>query len=153
MTIQELKSSLIGSEGKLIALVLPDETSVPAHFHFTEVGYVKKEFVDCGGQRRTDEKCLLQIWVAGDLDHRVSVKTLLDIFKHGDAVLPSRDLLVEIEYEHPHVSQFALSKVMNESEAVVLVFENKHTACLAQEACGIPDAEDGSCCSTSSGCC
>ena len=153
MTIQELKKSLIGSEGKFITLVLPDETTVPAHFHFTEVGYIKKEFVDCGGERRTDEKCLLQVWVAGDLDHRVRVKTLLEIFKNGDTVLPSEDLLVEIEYEHPHVSQFALSEVLNESEAVVLVFENKHTACLAQEACGIPDTEDDSCCSTSTGCC
>lgn len=131
MTIQELKNSLAGSEHKALTLLLPDQTQVPAHFHFTEVGYVKKEFVDCGGKRRAEEKCLLQIWVAGDVDHRVSVKTLLDIFKHGKVVLPAEDLLVEIEYEHPHVSQFALSEVRNEAEAVALVFENKHTECLA----------------------
>jgi len=74
MTIQELKNSLRGSEHKSLTLILPDQTQVPAHFHVTEVGYVKKEFVYCGGLVRTDEKCLLQIWVADDLEHRVDVE-------------------------------------------------------------------------------
>ena len=153
MTIQELKNSLRGSEHKSLSLVLPNDIEVPPHFHVTEVGYVKKAFVDCGGKRRTEEKCLLQIWVADDVDHRVTVGTLFDILKHGDAVLPSEDLDVEFEYEYSHLCQFGLSEVRSEAYNVTLAFENKHTDCLAKELCGIPDAEDDSGCSTTSGCC
>jgi hypothetical protein len=83
----------------------------------------------------------------------VDVGTLIDIFEHGQPVLPSEDLIVEIEYEYSYVSQFALSEVRNEAESIALIFESKHTDCLAKDVCGIPDAEDESCCSPSSGCC
>jgi len=153
MTIQELKTSLRGSEQKSLSLILPDNTVVPAHFHVTEVGYVKKEFIDCGGKVRLEEKCLLQIWVADDVEHRVSAGKLVEILDHGSPVLPSEDLPIEFEYEFPHVSQFELAALNSDDESVSLIMGNKHTDCLAKDVCGIaPEASDN-CCSPSSGCC
>lgn len=153
MTIREIKTLLKGFEGEPLSLVLPDEAVVPAHFHVTEVGYVKKEFIDCGGEVRIDEKCLLQIWVADDVDHRVDAGKFLEILEHGKTIIPSEDLSVEIEYEHPYVSQFALSEVRSNADAVSLIFVSKHTDCLAKDVCGVTFDEGDSCCSPRTGCC
>lgn len=44
--------------------ILPGGQALPAHFHITEVGHVKRRFIDCGGTVRERETCLLQAWVA-----------------------------------------------------------------------------------------
>lgn len=150
MTIQELKDALAGNEKKSVELVLPDGAKVPAHFHVTEVGYVRKEFIDCGGTIRVEGKALLQIWVANDVDHRVDAGKLLQILGHGEPVLPTPALPVEIEYEYPVAAQFPLASVEVDGDVVSLRFESKHTDCLAKDVCGITESE---CCEAGSGCC
>ena len=36
----------------------PDGNFVPPHFHITEVGMVKKHFIDCGGTERKERSVL-----------------------------------------------------------------------------------------------
>jgi len=52
---------------------------VPAHFHVTEIGLHIKQYVDCGGQMRSEKKASMQLWVADDLDHRLSSEKLIGI--------------------------------------------------------------------------
>jgi hypothetical protein len=33
-----------------VTFQLPDGTTVPEHFHVTEVGLITKNFIDCGGK-------------------------------------------------------------------------------------------------------
>jgi hypothetical protein len=42
MTISELKHSLAAHPDQPLTFRLPDGESIPAHFHITEVGFVKK---------------------------------------------------------------------------------------------------------------
>ena len=56
-------------------LMLPSGEFVPDHFHVTEIGCVQKHFIDCGGTPRRSGSCLLQVWTAHDLDHRLSAST------------------------------------------------------------------------------
>lgn len=53
MKISEIKSHL--KKLDKIAIQLPHGTLVPHHFHVTEIGKVKKHFIDCGGNIRNEE--------------------------------------------------------------------------------------------------
>lgn len=150
MTLSELKDALADHKGKSLTFRLPDGEAIPPHFHITEIGFSRKEFIDCGGTVRVEGKCLLQVWVANDVDHRVDVDKFLQILDHGNPVIPTDSLPVEIEYEHPWVSHFPAESLELSENAVVIVLSTRHTDCLAKDVCGI-DEED--CCSVGSGCC
>ena len=150
MTLNELKTALSGHEDKALSLELPDGQKVPAHYHVTEVGYMRKKFIDCGGKVRVEGKCTLQIWVADDTDHRVSVAKFLQILEHGAPVIPTWELPVALEYEHPVISHFPVLEVLDQGASVTLKTETIHTDCLAKDVCGVDP--QGSC-DPNSGCC
>lgn len=149
MTIKELKSALVDHPEKQLQIQLPDRSLVPAHFHVTEVAFLKKDFIDCGGTIRHDGRCQLQIWVADDIDHRITVSRFLKILDHGGPVIPTEALPVELEYEHPVISQFPLTGVEAANDTMTLLVENRHTDCLAKDVCGITADS----CTPGSGCC
>ena len=43
---------------------LPGGELVPSHFHVTEVGSIRKNFIDCGGVIRNERKVSFQLWEA-----------------------------------------------------------------------------------------
>jgi hypothetical protein len=151
MNITELKDILEENPTKGIGFILPDKTSIPAHFHITEVGHVKKDFIDCGGTQRTVSSCILQAWVASDEDHSLSAGKLGSILKLAGKILPSDDLHVEIEFESPYISLFPIESADSSGKTIVFQLTTKHTDCLAKEKCGIESASVG--CSVESGCC
>lgn len=150
MTIIELKTTLDSEKGKGLTFSLPDGNLVPAHFHLTEIGFVRKEFIDCGGTVRVEGKCLLQVWVANDVEHRVDVDKFLQILEHGKPVLPSEELPVEVEYEHPYIAHFPIGGLEISEEEVTIQLTLKHTDCLAKDVCGIDEVTG---CAVGSGCC
>ncbi|MGY8648728.1 MAG: DUF6428 family protein, partial [Verrucomicrobiales bacterium] len=86
--------------------------------------------------------CLIQCWVATDVDHRIGTKKVLKIVEMGEKVLAGDFLPVEIEYEEGVISQYPLDDLEVTNEAVVFRLTTKHTDCLAKEKCGIPEAEE-----------
>jgi len=152
MTTNELKRLLEQNPDKKIHFLLPDFGLIPVHFHITEVGHVRKDFIDCGGTQRLTSTCVLQAWVADDEDHSLTAGKLASILKLADKILPSEDLAVEIEFEAPLISQFPMESSEVTADTIVFHLATKHTDCLAKEKCGV-ESENSSCCSTESGCC
>lgn len=48
MLMQELIKYLSKEQLGTLEIALPGGETLPAHFHITEVGRVRKDFVDCG---------------------------------------------------------------------------------------------------------
>jgi hypothetical protein len=133
MNISEMKQSLTGLTA--INFKLPDGTSLPPHFHVTEVGLVTKHFIDCGGVERRETVANFQLWEAGDYDHRLAPPKFLHILQLSEKILGSEDLEIEVEYQQATIGKFGL-----EFDGQDFLLTTKQTACLAQDACGIPDA-------------
>ena len=132
MKISEMKQALAGLAA--VSFRLPDGTHLPAHFHVTEVGLVSKHFVDCGGVERRETVANFQLWEAGDYDHRLAPQKFLHILNLSERILGSEDLAIEVEYQQATIGKFGLA-----FDGTDFVLTPKQTACLAQDACGIPD--------------
>ena len=135
MTVTDFLNHLNENSTLGLTLRLPDGSDIEPNFHVTEVGHVKRRFVDCGGTRREVESCLLQTWVADDVDHRLKAGKLAGIFGYADEILPHRDLPVEIEHEKGVISQYPVRGAVVEAGHLVLQLGLKHTDCLAKELC------------------
>lgn len=151
MNIIELKKTLEQNPSRKIRFILPDQKSIPAHFHITEVGHVFKDFIDCGGTRRSTSSCLLQAWVAeNDEKHALEAGKLARILNLAGDILPSGELPVEVEFEAPTISQFPIASAEAVGDSIVFHLSTKHTDCLAKEQCGV---ESKSSCMPAGGCC
>lgn len=147
MQLSELKAILDQHPDAGLAFVLPDGSNVAQHFHVTEVGRVRKDFIDCGGTVRNTDACVLQVWVANDVEHRLEAGKLGKIIGLAKGILGESDLPVEIEYDVSVITQFAVESVEASDETITLTLASKHTACLAPDQCGIDGCgDDASCC-------
>ena len=159
MNLKAFKSLLSSQGNKHFQLQLPDGSPVPVSFHVTEVGHVKKTFIDCGGTLRSVEACQLQVWVGEDVDHRIEAQKAAAILEKAKSFLPDETIPVEIEYEDRVISQYIIVGHDISDQSVVLQLGHKHTDCLAKELCGVPvragseTAAAASPCCAGSGCC
>jgi hypothetical protein len=132
MKISEMKEALRGLTA--VSFRLPDGTPLPAHFHVTEVGLVSKHFIDCGVERR-ETVANFQLWEAGDYDHRLAPQKFLHILELSGKILGREDLDIEVEYQQATIGKFGLA-----FDGTNFRLTARQTACLAQDACGIPNA-------------
>jgi hypothetical protein len=154
MKISEMKQTLAGLDA--VNFRLPSGEQLPSHFHVTEVGLVSKHFIDCGGTERQETVANFQLWEAGDYDHRLAPQKFLHILTLSERILGRDDLDIEVEYQQTTIGKFGLT-----FDGIDFVLTPKQTACLAQDACGIPDAQQfalpqlqaASCCTPGGGCC
>ena len=129
---------------------------VPEHFHVTEIGVITKHFIDCGGTIRNEKVVNFQLWNANDFEHRLKPTKLLNIIKLSEEKLGIEDAEIEVEYQSETIGKFDLDFNGND-----FILKNKQTACLAQDACGIPAEKqkvklsdlNNACCTPNSGCC
>ena len=158
MKLSQFTSLLQSHPDKQFHLVLPGDSAVPVSFHITEVGYVAKKFIDCGGKLHTVQTCQLQAWLGSDTDHRLYAGKMAGVLGLAEAkgVLPvGEDLDMEIEYEDAALSQYPVVGYAVTDAAVVLTLTAKHTDCLAKESClpSLPMAAGSDCGCGPSGCC
>jgi hypothetical protein len=130
MTLSELKNQL--QKQTPIVLHLPDQSTIPAHFHVTEVGQVQKQFVDCGGTYRTLNTIRIQLWVSSDVEHRLTPSKWLGIMEKAEQELGLKDVEIEVEYQASTIQVYHLSVQGDQ-----LILLNTHTECLAPDLCGI----------------
>lgn len=156
MKLSEVKQILPTLEN--VEFQLENGTFVPEHFHVTEVGIIRKNFIDCGGMMRDEKIVNFQLWNADDYEHRLKPGKLLNIIKLSEEKLGIEDSEIEVEYQNETIGKYDL-----EFNGKTFVLKNKVTACLAQDACGIPSQKQKlnlselntrtSGCSPDSGCC
>lgn len=144
MTLSQFKTLLNDNRDKGFRLVLPDQNAIPISFHITEVAFVQKTFIDCGGTMRETRTCQLQAWIGPDEDHRIAAGKMADVLERAAHFLPSDDLELEIEYESAQISQYPVAHAEVSDEFVTLHLTTKHTACLAPELCIAPAPRTGS---------
>lgn len=144
MRLSAFKTLLSQNPEQLVTFVLPDGDIIPANYHVTEVGYVTKRFVDCGGTRREAASCQLQIWLGNDSEHRLTSGKLAGILELAKDLVPSDDVDLEVEYEDCSISQYPVTGGEITGGGIKISLGSKHTDCLAKEACGIEAAS--SCC-------
>lgn len=155
MKLSEIKNHLIKLE--TIAFQLPNGKLVPNYFHVTEVGKISKHFIDCGGTVREEHVINFQLWEANDYDHRLHPEKLVSIIELSERVLKLDDLEIEVEYQGDTIGKYDL-----DFDGTNFLLTNKHTDCLALDACGISlekskvklsELEKANTCSPNSGCC
>lgn len=158
MKLSDVKQILPALEN--VEFQLEDGTFVPEHFHVTEVGTIQKHFIDCGGTVRHEKAVIFQLWNADDFEHRLKPNKLLHIIQLSEEKLGIEDSEIEVEYQSGTIGKYDL-----DFNGKTFVLKNKTTACLAQEACGIPSPKqkvalsglqataDASRCAPNSGCC
>lgn len=156
MKLSEIKNKL--QDLNTIAFQLPNGNLVPAHFHVTEVGKVTKDFIDCGGKVRNETVINFQLWEADDYNHRLHPEKLLNIIELSEKLFKFDDLEIEVEYQ----GKETIGKYNLEFNEGSFLLTSKLTACLAEDACGIPkqkpririsDLGKVSSCDPNSGCC
>ncbi|TBO44869.1 DUF6428 family protein [Pedobacter kyonggii] len=133
MKLSEIKEILISAES--VNFQLEDGTTVPEHFHVTEVGIITKDFIDCGGKVRHEKVANFQLWDANDYEHRLKAGKLLGIISLSEKVLGMEDLEIEVEYQSNTIGKYDLG-----FDGTNFLLLAKQTACLAKEACGVEDA-------------
>jgi len=153
-TIKEILPTLENVEFQL-----ENGHGVPEHFHVTEVGQINKNFIDCGGVIRSEKVVNFQLWSADDFEHRLKPAKLLHIINLSEDKLGIEDAEIEVEYQLTTIGKYDL-----DFNGKNFVLKNKTTACLAEDACGIPSekqkrnlselssAKENSC-KPGSGCC
>lgn len=112
---------------------LENGTFVPEHFHVTEVGIITKHFIDCGGTIRNEKVVNFQLWNANDVEHRLKPLKLLNIIRLSEEKLGIDDFNIEVEYQAETIGKYDL-----DFNGTNFILKNKTTACLAEDACGIP---------------
>ena len=154
MKLSEIKTILPTLDN--VEFQLENGTFVPEHFHVTEVGQIIKNFIDCGGTIRTEKVVNFQLWNADDFEHRLKPNKLLNIIQLSEDKLGMEDGEIEVEFQSETIGKYDL-----EFNGKHFILKNKQTVCLAQDACGIPEAKvkvnladvGTSCCTPNSGCC
>ncbi len=139
MTVKEFRTALADNPGAKMHWMLPDNSFVPSHYHITEVGRVQKDFIDCGGTVRSTKACVLQVWVANDVDHRLETTKLASIMEIAAPLLQSDELPVEVEFEQGVISQYPVGGMEVTPSGLLFHLGTKHTACLAPEKCKVGD--------------
>jgi hypothetical protein len=153
MTVSEIKNHL--NQHATISFKLPSGELVPNHFHVTEVGKITKDFIDCGGTVRHEEVASFQLWEADDYDHRLHPEKLVNIIALSEKLLGLGDLEIEVEYQSSTIGKYGI-----DFDGKNFLLTTKQTACLALDACGIPEkpkvklsAIGANACAPGTGCC
>jgi hypothetical protein len=156
MKLHQLKEIL--TDINTVRFQLPKGSMVPIHFHVTEVGLIQKKFIDCGGTMREEQLVNFQLWEADDFDHRLAPQKLKSIIESAEKTLELPDAEIEVEYQGETIGKYELA-----FNGLSFLLVNKQTACLAEDACGIPNQKEkmnlsdlqtkNSCCDPKSGCC
>lgn len=155
MKLSKIKEILPTLEN--VEFQLENGTFVPEHFHVTEVGQITKNFIDCGGVIRTEKVVNFQLWNADDFEHRLKPTKLLHIILLSEEKLGMEDAEIEVEYQSDTIGKYDL-----DFNGKNFVLKSKTTACLAEDACGIPSEKQKknlaelpivNTCAPGSGCC
>jgi Family of unknown function (DUF6428) len=151
MNLKELRGVLSKHAETFPRFILPNGGYIPAHAHVTEIGYVVKNYIDCGGLGGKEEKVVLQTHVGNDTEHRLRSDRFSKIVELGKRVLPNEQLEVEVEYNCCVVAQYPIEDAKLNGQHLELMLGHRRTHCRAAERPKTPVEEP--CCGANEACC
>jgi len=137
MNLNEFSTALSDNSDFELSIQFDTGIVLPPHFHVTEVGKVTKDFVDCGGTRRTTTSCVLQTFVANDFDHRLKAAKLAKIIENASVLGFDASTPVEIEIQTDTIGTYSVTGCFVSNGKFGITVASKQTACLAPDKCGI----------------
>jgi hypothetical protein len=148
MNLEEIKNILPSLND--VVFEFENGTTVPSHFHVTEIGEITKKFIDCGGTLRNEKVINFQLWNANDVDHRLKPMKLLNLIKLSEKKLSIENGEIEVEFQGKTIEKYDLAFSGNK-----FLLKSKFTDCLAKDNCGIPTEKliTNTTCSPGGGCC
>ncbi len=155
MDLGQFSEVLKQSPNQTFRIEIPTGKLLPQHFHVTEVAKVTRDFVDCGGVRRSEAICVLQTLVASDFDHRLSTTKFSGILEKSAILELENCMEVDVEVQGTTIEMYRVKSAEPRDGQLVIKLQNKQTACLAPDKCGldIVSLNDQSCRSGQSNCC
>lgn len=158
ISFETFSNALKNNPDKELNFYLPDSERIPQHFHITDVGSVVRNFIDCGGQTRTEQYVQIQLWLGADTDHRLTTDTADKILQQSQPVLNLLPDLshseVMIEYKRDLISQYPIESIKETGTEINVFLGNLDTQCLAalRHEQDVRNQNASACCSAS-GCC
>ena len=149
MNLQEFKATLAEHPDHQLGIQFDTGLQIAPHFHITEIGKVTKDFVDCGGTRRTTVSCVLQTLVANDFDHRLKSDKLAGILEKAGVLGLDESLPMEVEVQTDTIGVYSFARALARDGNLLFTINSKQTACLAPDKCGLeelPVTEQADCC-------
>jgi hypothetical protein len=137
MNLSQFHAALLATSAQTLELWIDERLALAQHFHVTEVGLVTKDFIDCGGVRRSDQACVLQTLVAHDTDHRLSPQKLAGILGKSTALGMDPSLPVDVELQGTSIETWRVVSMATRENTLVFALAPKQTACLAEDLCGL----------------
>ena len=135
MNFSEFHRLLADNPKHGLSLALPDGTTVPPHFHITEVGALSKSFVDCGGRPHSEQSCVLQVWLAHDYNHRIEAGKLARILDAARDLFETTEIPVEFEHEAPVLTRLPIDSHHLADGQIIFQLSLKKADCLAKDIC------------------
>jgi len=161
MKTNKFIEQLATHSGKELLFQYQDNKLVGANYHITEIKNTTFDTVDCGGTPNYWQETIVQLLEnKAELDRKdyLSTEKALAIFKRVNGIKPLL-MEAEIKFEYGndtfHTSVMVVDNLEVINGQVVVKLAMVHTACKANEVCGIPateDTSDASCCGPT-GCC
>lgn len=148
-------NSILSNSGHSEFIFKVGSLQLPNHFHITEVAKTQKDFVDCGGERRSETTCVLQTYVADDYDHRLSPAKLHSILQKAASLGIAPEHQVEVEVQGTTIETYSMSSEIEQNGQLVFHLIPKSTDCLTKDKCGLDilPATKSSCCDPADNCC
>lgn len=153
MKISEFKNII--QSLKYIVFELPGGKRVPPHFHITEIGIIRKTYIDCGGDLRVENLINMQLWYSNDINHKIETTKILKIIQNSEKLLKFQDEEIQIEYQQDTICKFNLEFKGGSTFKLIKTF----TDCIDKESCNIIEKpririkKNQTKCDPTSGCC
>ena len=153
MKISEFKNII--QSLKYIVFELPGGKRVPPHFHITEIGIIRKTYIDCGGDLRVENLINMQLWYSNDINHKIEPTKILKIIQNSEKLLKFQDEEIQIEYQQDTICKFNLEFKGDSTFKLIKTF----TDCIDKESCNIIEKpririkKNQTKCDPTSGCC
>ncbi|PCH78260.1 MAG: hypothetical protein COB98_01180 [Flavobacteriaceae bacterium] len=161
MKTNEFIQQLAAHTNKELLFQYQENILVGANYHITEIKNTTFDTVDCGGTPNYWQETIVQLLEnKNELDRKeyLSTDKALTIFKRVNAIKPLlMDAEIKFEYGNDsfHTSVMVVDSLTLINNQVLVKLAMVHTACKAEDVCGIPSsdvASDDSCCGPT-GCC
>ncbi|NJK92841.1 MAG: hypothetical protein HC904_14085 [Blastochloris sp.] len=137
MLLSELSLLFTQHPSSSLHFILPSGRLLPQHAHLTEVAFLSKTFIDCGGEVRQQEFCSLQLWSTFDLHHRLKSDKFYSILQLSGKILPHTDLETLIEWQEQTTSLYAIDSAHSKPNIIEIHLSARKTDCLAKDRCGV----------------